>query len=133
MGRLGWGTRLYACATCNEAKNDIMGIPNPCEVTFRDCIRILPDGHIEALNNSGEKLRQALQLDSERNVSYRYRWMRTIEALRTEEPDLYQEYMGFPDDLPDLRRKRVPSNTKPDGAADCYFALRERGVLPAMY
>jgi hypothetical protein len=124
---------LYACATCNEAKKAIIDVPNPCEVTFRDCLRILPNGRIEAVNNDGEKLRQTLRLDNERNVRYRYRWMRTLEALKTTHPDLYQEYMGFPEDLPDLRRKHVPNNTKPEGAANCYFALRERDMLPATY
>ena len=124
---------LYACATCNEAKKAIIDVPNPCEVTFRDCLRIPPNGRIEAVNNDGEKLRQTLRLDNERNVRYRYRWMRTLEALKTTHPDLYQEYMGFPEDLPDLRRKHVPNNTKPEGAANCYFALRERDMLPATY
>jgi hypothetical protein len=59
--------------------------------------------------------------------------MRALEALRRADPILYREYMGFPADLPDLRIKRVPANTKPDGAANCYFALRERGELPATY
>jgi hypothetical protein len=72
-------------------------------------------------------------LDSEKNVHIRYRWIRTLEALKAMNPDLYQEYMGFPKDLPDLRTKRAPRNTKPEGAANCYFALRERGKLPATY
>jgi hypothetical protein len=124
---------LYACATCNEAKNAIRDVPNPCEVPFRDCLRILPNGHVEALNDDGEKLRRILGLDSDKSVAYRSRWMRTIEMLRTTAPDLYQEFMGFPDDLPDLRKKRVSNNTKPEGVANCYFALRERGLLPPMY
>ncbi len=124
---------LYACATCNEAKNAILGVPDPCEMAFHDCLRILADGSIQALNEHGEKLKQVLRLDSESNVSHRSRWMRTLEALRTTNPDLYKEYMSFPDDLPDLRKKRVSSNTKPDGVANCYFALRERGQLPAIY
>jgi len=72
-------------------------------------------------------------LDSEKNVRDRSRWMRTLEFLRASNAALYQEYMGFPVDLPDLRRKQVPENTKPDGAANCYFVLRERGELPPIY
>jgi hypothetical protein len=59
--------------------------------------------------------------------------MRTFEALRNSHPGLYVEHMAFPVDLPDLRRKRAPSNSKPDGVENCYFALRERGELPASY
>lgn len=124
---------LYACAVCNEAKKDILGLPNPCQVTFRDCLRIMTDGHVEALNADGEKLRQVLRLDSESNVRRRFRWMRALEALSTDHLELYQEFMGFPDDLPDLRKKRVPNNTKPEGVANCYFALRQRGELPTTY
>jgi len=93
----------------------------------------MADGHIDALNPDGEKLKQVLRLDSEKNVRDRYRWMRALEALRTSDPELYQEYMAFPKDLPDLRTKRVPENTRPDGVVDCYFVLRERGELPATY
>jgi len=132
-GKCEYSNLLYACATWNEAKQAILGLPDPCKVAFHDCIRIMPDGHVKALNPDGEKLRQDLRLDSESNVRNRLRWMRIIETLRTKDPDLYQELMGFPYDLPDLQKKRVPNNTKPDGAANCYLALRRRGVLPATY
>ena len=124
---------LYACATCNEAKKACVDVPNPCEVAFCDCLRILPNGHVEALNDNGEKLKRILRLDSDRNVGYRRRWMRNLEVLRTRDPGLYQEFMGFPVDLPDLRKKHVSNNTKPEGAENCYFALRDRGLLPATY
>lgn len=124
---------LYACGTCNEAKKAVLGLPDPCRVAFHNCLRIMSDGHVEALNNDGERLRQVLRLDSPKNVSYRWQLMRTLEALRMEKPDLYREWMRFPDDLPDLRKKHVPNNTRPEGAVDCYLALRERGVLPPMY
>jgi HNH endonuclease len=133
IGQCEYTNLLYACAACNEAKKNILGVPNPCETTFRDCLRMLPDGHVQALNDDGERLKRILGLDSDKNVGYRRRWMRNLDVLRTLDIGLYQEFMGFPDDLPDLRKKRVPNNTKPEGAADCYFALRERGVLPAMY
>jgi len=132
-GECEYSNLLYACATCNETKQAILGLPNPCQVAFNDCLRVMADGRIDALNSDGEKLKQVLRLDSEKNVRDRYRWMRTLAALRAKEPDLYQEYMGFPVDLPDLRTKQAPENTKPDGAVNCYFALRERGELPVTY
>jgi len=96
----------------------------PCE---------LENGRVEALNDDGEKLRQVLLLDSVSNVRYRSRLIRTLEALRTNDAGLYREYMGFPENLPNLRAKQAPANTKPDGIVNCYFALRERGELPATY
>jgi len=132
-GRCEYSNLLYACATCNEAKKDSLGVPDPCEVAFHDCLRIRADGRVEALNAAGEKLEQTLVLNSESNVRCRSRLMRTIEFLKNANPALYKEYMTFPDDLPDLRKKRVPTNTKPEGTANCYFALRERGELAATY
>ena len=37
---------LYACAACNEAKSAILGIPDPCQIAFGDCLRIASDGHV---------------------------------------------------------------------------------------
>lgn len=132
-GERDYSNLLYACATCNEAKKAIPGVPDPCIVPFNECLRILPDGSIESLNKEGEKLKLTLRLNRESNVRYRSRLMRTLQELSVQNPSLYREYMTFPDDLPDLRKKRVPSNTKPEGIENCYFALRERGDLPATY
>ncbi len=132
-GECEYSNLLYACATCNETKQAVLGLPSPCQVAFNDCLRVMADGHIDALNSDGEKLKQVLRLDSQKNVRNRYRWMRALEALKAKAPGLYQEYMAFPADLPDLRTKRVPENTRPDGAESCYFVLRERGELPETY
>ena len=135
FGRCEYTNLLYACATCNAAKSDVLSLPDPCQVAFADCLRIQPDGTGEALNEDGETLRDVLDLNDRRNVEHRARWMRTLAALKATHPELYQEYMGFSENLPDLRRpnKRVPRNTKPGGAENCYFALRERGELPTTY
>lgn len=133
QGECEYSNLLYACATCNEAKKAILNVPNPCLVAFHDCLRIMPDGRVKALNADGAKLEEALRLNRLSNLVYRSRWMRTLEALRTKEPDLYREFMAFPENLPDLRKKHVPRNTKPEGAEDCYFAMRERGELPVTY
>ena len=133
QGECEYSNLLYACATCNEAKKAILDVPNPCEVAFLDCLRIMPDGRVKALNRNGRKLEHALRLNNASNLQQRSRWMRNLKTLKTNNPKLYKEYMGFPKDLPDLRKKRVPSNTKPDGAESCYFALRERHELPDTY
>lgn len=118
-GKCEYSNLLYACARCNEAKRAVLGVPDPCRIAFRDCLRILDDGRVEALNNEGKKLKLVLRLDSEKNVRNRSRWIRTLEFLRINNAALYQEYMGFPTDLPDLRKKQVPENTKPAGTAKC--------------
>ncbi len=124
---------LYSCATCNQAKGDALGLPDPCEVAFSDCLRVLSDGQIEPLSRAGYLLVQVLRLNNADNVRHRSRWLRVLQVLQASDADLFQELMGFPEDLPDLRRKRVPANSKPDGAENCYFALREKGELPSTY
>ena len=133
-GTLRYANLTYACTTCNEAKADILGLPDPCTVSFRECIEIEADGRVVAKNEGGQRLRDVLRLNSSVNVEYRSRMIRILEALlRSGEIDLYQELMGFPSELPDLRLKRVPKNDRPEGVASCYFALRERGELPRIY
>lgn len=102
-------------------------------VKWRFISAFATEGRVVAVNDHGEKLRQVLLLDSESNVSYRSRWMRTLALLQQTDAALYQEYMAFPEDLPDLRAKRVKENTRPDGAVKCFFVLRESGELPATY
>src|ERR1017187_5805264 len=121
-GKLGYANLLYACATCNNAKRDILGVPDPCVVAFADCVSIGEDGQLEALNEAGESLVKKLRLNSVKHVQQRFRWMRILAALQLKEPDLYRECMAFPDELPDLRTKRVPMNSRLDSVAHCYFA-----------
>jgi hypothetical protein len=67
------------------------------------------------------------------NLANRSRWIRILELARSSDVSLYEELMGFPAALPDLRSKKAPSNDKPRSVANCYLALRERGELPVTY
>jgi hypothetical protein len=132
-GECKYDNLLYVCAACNEAKKAVLGLPDPCKVALSECLKISKSGRVEALNKHGEKLRQILLLDSKRNVDHRSRWIRILDALSKSDPSLHQELMGFPDDLPDLRRKRSSFNTRPTGVLNCYFVLRENDQLPGSY
>ena len=132
-GKLEYTNLLYACATCNNAKRQLLNLPDPCSVALSDCLRIRSDGNLEALNRDGELLVKKLRLNNDNNVEWRFRWMRTLAFLELHNPELFREYMAFPDDLPDLRTKRVPNNTTPQSVDDCYSAQRERGKLPETY
>jgi HNH endonuclease len=132
-GKLDYTNLLYACATCNAAKLDLSGVPDPCRIAFADCVCIREDGLVDARNKVGESLVKKLRLNSAKSIQHRSLWMRVLAALQFHEPGLYREYMAFPDDLPDLRTKRVPLNSRPESVGDCYCALRERGILPAIY
>jgi hypothetical protein len=124
---------LYACATCNNAKRDLVGVPDPCSIAFADCVIIKDDGEVEALNQAGESLIKKLRLNSSKNLQYRARWMRMLATLHACNVELYCEFMAFPDELPDLRSKKAPVNSILGSEDNCYFALRERGDLPATY
>jgi hypothetical protein len=132
-GKLEYDNLLYACASCNTAKSSILGLPDPCSVSLADCVCIKDNGKIEALNRTGDLLIKTLRFDSPQKVQWRYRWIRTLTALRIQDPMLYREYMAFPDDLPDLRIKNAPQNSKPRSVDDCFLAQRERGELPEVY
>lgn len=132
-GECDYTNLLYACTTCNSAKQDILSVPDPCGIAFGECLKIQGTGEVLPLNRDGKRLCEVLRLNSTSNVAHRSRWMRNLEALRVTEPDLYREFMSFPDLLPDLRTCRPPKNSKPIGAKNCYFAQRERGELPEMY
>ena len=43
------------------------------------------------------------------------------------------DLLGYPDDIPDLRRKRHTLNSKPKSEEQCYFARLERSELAAIY
>lgn len=132
-GTLEYANLLYACATCNNAKRGLVAIPDPCRVAFADCVRINEDGTADALNDAGASLVKKLRLNSDKNLEYRSRWMRMLATLQLSKPDLYREYMSFPSNLPDLRKKRVPANSRPEGVDECWFAQREQGTLPQTY
>ena len=38
-GRCEYTNLLYACLTCNIAKQDILGVPDPCQIAFHKCLR----------------------------------------------------------------------------------------------
>ncbi len=95
-GECEYSNLLYACATCNVTKQAIVGLPNPCQVAFRDCLRVMADGRIDALNPDGEKLKQVLRLDSEKNVRHRLRWMRILDTLNAADPETLPRNHGFP-------------------------------------
>ena len=53
-----------------------------------------------------------------------------------EEADVLEEIadlLGYPDDIPDLRRKRHKLSSKPNSEEQCYFARLERREIPAIY
>ena len=76
-----------------------------------------------------------LDLDDDDYRDWREMMIRILQLARERDPELYLQLMGYPDDLPDLsrRRRRPPNNTRPEGIEESSFAKRERGELPETY
>jgi hypothetical protein len=103
---------LFACVTCNFRKGARV-LPDPLAVLTSTAVRVDSDGTIHAdAKSAAAQLIELLGLDSPESTSFRKRWIEII-ALARQNPDLYQQLMGYPDELPDLRRRRPPRRQLP--------------------
>jgi len=124
---------LNACATCNAAKGD-REVPDPLRVLTSSAVRVAEDGTIHAADPEAARLIELLGLDSPQSTEFRMLWIGIAALAARHEPELYRRLMGYPDDLPDLRRLQPPAgNSRPEGVENSALARRERGELPACY
>lgn len=131
-----YGNLLYVCRRCNNLKTDLL-IPDPCSIAYGECLRVNKDGSIEALNPDGRVLVRVLRLDRPDRVEQRRMIIEVLEVLTEAEErgDARRlcEWLGFPSDMDDLRRLKPPTNRRPEGIEESYFARRQRGELPEIY
>lgn len=123
---------VFACASCNSWKS-AEHMPDPCTTAYGELVTVAADGSITAKNARGKKFIRVARLNDDDSTEWRRKMVHLIRNYRLHEPDEYQRWMGFPQDLPDLAKRRVKSNAKPQGALDCRFEQRTRGELPAIY
>ena len=124
---------LYTCDVCNSVKG-ARPLPDPGRELVADAVSVGPDGRITGHTRGARRIIRRLGLDDTEFTTYRARWIRIIALAEQHDPALYRQLLGFPDDLPDLRRLRPPGgNTRPDGVEQSHFRRRERGELPATY
>lgn len=117
---------VYSCRPCNEAKQDQILLVIADDVLFcGENGLFAPENHY---------LVQALGLNRPVRVQHRRKLIYVLKML-VERGDMteLESYLGYPADLPDLRRLRARPNTKPDGVNESAFALREKGLLPRFY
>lgn len=130
---LDYDNLLYVCASCNSVKGDL-AVPSPCEVNFGDCMRVLDDGRLQALNPIGQSLIAILALNAPDATRYRKLILDTLTVLsQVDDKSTYRRWVQFPDNLPDLSGKEAKGNSRPGGINDSWFAKRERGELPEAY
>jgi hypothetical protein len=124
---------LYACATCNAAKGARV-VPDPLALLTPHGVHVAEDGTIHADDPEAARLIELLGLDSGPSAEFRMLWIGIVTLAARHAPELYQRLMGYPDDLPDLRRLRPPGgNSRPEGVAGSALYRRERGELPLTY
>ena len=123
---------VNACAQCNSHKSD-NDAPDPCLTAYGRCVSVSSDGQIRPLNREGKKLIRIASLDDSDTTTWRRKFIALISNLRQHAPESLPDWLGFPDHLPDLRSKRPPKNSKPEGAKNCRFEQRKRNTLPSAY
>jgi hypothetical protein len=124
---------VYACRRCNTVKSGLT-VDDPFIVMCGTRIVTRTDGTVRGLDGEASRVVLVLDLNSPRLVEWRIMWMRIIELAAERDRWLLQKLIGFPADLPRLRRLRPPTgNSRPEGIADSWAELADRGELPALY
>ena len=130
--RLDYLNLVYACRRCNAVKRD-QTVADPFRVLRSQHVTTHPDGSLRPHDRETERLIRQLDLNSPRLLSWRVMWMRIVALAKLRDTGLYLQLVGFPEDLPNLSKLRPPRNARKEGLADCWFARRQRGLLPAAY
>lgn len=124
---------LYACACCNAVKGTSL-VPNPTVVLLDPGVWVEEDGVIHSDTPEAARLIELLGLNSPQSTEFRLLWIGIVALAELYDPSLYRRLMGFPDNLPDLKRLRPPGgNIRPEGVRTSYLAKRKDGILPATY
>jgi HNH endonuclease len=121
---------LYSCRTCNSDKSSSL-IPDPCKCDYGKSLEIQNDGTIHALNADGEILIDELDLDAPSRNQFRKLLILTVQLVtKHDDKELLVLYLGFPENLPDLKRKHPSGNSRGSGLHDSWSAKKSRGDLP---
>jgi len=138
QGILDYNNLLYACLECNSLKRALIGILDPCMNGYGLHLSVNGDGTVNPLTKRGAILLDTFRLNDRQRIEFRNEYLRLFGFLKSkisepEAADLFESAFGFPSDLPDLRRHSPPKNSRPKGARECYFVMRELGQLPPTY
>jgi HNH endonuclease len=130
---LDYDNLLYACASCNSAKQQ-REILDPTSSLLSPSIRVRPDGVLEPLTPAASAIVWQLGLNLPRLVAFRSLWIEVVRLAQEHKPELHRQLLAYPDDLPDLSALRPPGgNTRPEGIVESHFERRKRGELPDTY
>lgn len=123
---------VYACRRCNCVKLD-QSVDDPSARLHSAAAQAQFDGSLHPQDLATRRLIRQLDLNSPRLKKWRLMWPRIVALAHERDADLYQQLIGFPNDLPDLSRLHPPQNHRREGLDECWFARRQRGELPSGY
>jgi hypothetical protein len=84
-------------------------------------------------NAEGKKLIRVAALDEADAVKWREEQIAIVKMYKKHDPERFDKYMGFPEDLPNLAALLPPKNTKPEGVVNSRFQQHHDGSLPVTY
>ncbi len=121
------------CVLCNQSKGATR-LPNPTQAMVASAVRVFEDGRIEGTTREAQQIIRLLGLDGREETEARLLWIGIIALAQRCDPTLYERLMGFPENLPDLRRLRPPGgNARQDGVMTCFHSRRRDDTLPSVY
>jgi hypothetical protein len=125
---------VLTCQWCNSRKL-ADSVPDPVAVAYGKCLQVDDaSGEVRSLNEDGEILIRVLKLNHLGQVRTRRERIRTLMIMARHAPDEWKRQMGFPEELPNLRRKSPPGgNSRPKGLDECYYELQRTDRLPEVY
>jgi hypothetical protein len=124
---------LLVCPIGNVLKGSLV-LPDPCRVLTSDAVMVDEDGTIQTQKREARRLIRTLGLNERPATEFRLLWNSIVTLARRFDPGLWRKIMGFPEDLPDLRRLKPPrGNSRPEGVGQSCQAQREREELPDTY
>jgi hypothetical protein len=129
---------VYACCQCNSAKQDAVGVADPCREPYGTHLEVVTDGTIRGLSPIGDFLIQACRLDRPKLTEFRRGVLGLFRDLKDREgqhaAELRRRFSAFPSNLPNLSNLRPPAgNSRARGLTSSHFAQRQRGELRETY
>ncbi len=129
---LDYDNLIYSCSGCNLVKGR-KELPDPCSCMLDGDVYVHDDGTISGKTKECCRIIEKLGLNSNEDVEFRFLLIGICDMLQRDDAHKFAQLMGYPNDLPDLAKRRPPSNTRPDGISKSCFAKSQRGELPDVY
>lgn len=130
--RLSYRNLVYACHECNLRKGSA-SVDDPLQCCTENDIALLENGMLVGLCQKARLIIAVVTLNSPSMIRWRLLWMQIIELAQTHDPELLNQLLAFPGNLPDLKSLNPPANEKPKGISDSFHARNQSGSLPTSY